>query len=166
MIPLSWCIRTFRACFRPLAGFWLLNLMHSTSKHRRRPSIPSPCGVLVIKLEKAQQMQQAAQIFRPLAGFWLLNSETEKGETRAGKRFRPLAGFWLLNQTQKERRTHVHYFRPLAGFWFLNGSVRGLSRHRHFKFPSPCGVLVLKYRIMMYQAQRIKVSVPLRGSGS
>ena len=36
-------------------------------------------------------------------------------------------------------------FRPLAGFWFLNGTFLKYTR-AYIKFPSPCGVLVLKSR--------------------
>ena len=38
-------------------------------------------------------------------------------------------------------------FRPLAGFWFLN-SKRLLEKRRLLRFPSPCGVLVLKCKRM------------------
>ena len=37
----------------------------------------------------------------------------------------------------------VNRFRPLAGFWFLK-FVRVRHISSHCRFPSPCGVLVLK----------------------
>ena len=39
-------------------------------------------------------------------------------------------------------------FRPLAGFWFLNDLNFRIPSFRD-EFPSPCGVLVLKY-VMIY----------------
>ena len=80
-------------------------------------------------------------------------------------------------------------FRPLAGFWFLNSMSSERSRAR-LSFPSPCGVLVLKWSSFFEKALLLDrfrplagfwflndyqgyekslkgdVSVPLRGSGS
>ena len=60
-------------------------------------------------------------------------------------RFRPLAGFWFLNNKEKGvTQFKQNGFRPLAGFWFLNPyPYRACACCRGF--PSPCGVLVLKY---------------------
>ena len=63
-------------------------------------------------------------------------------------------------------RQDVHRFRPLAGFWFLNYNNKVLDLDV-LEFPSPCGVLVLKFDD--YEEQYSvdwPVSVPLRGSGS
>ena len=35
--------------------------------------LPSPCGVLVLKLRKRAQNVKENHRFRPLAGFWFLN---------------------------------------------------------------------------------------------
>ena len=57
-------------------------------------------------------------------------------------------------------------FRPLAGFWFLNHQPDPHSRYST-TFPSPCGVLVLKFFATGELKERHRnVSVPLRGSGS
>ena len=37
-------------------------------------------------------------------------------------------------------------FRPLAGFWFLNGIAEEYVKKNTGTFPSPCGVLVLKFK--------------------
>ena len=84
---------------------------------------PSPCGVLVLK-----------SLIKVLC---------------IGKRngFRPLAGFWFLNAHGDGAKPHgFDCFRPLAGFWFLNTSTSTGARCSR-KFPSPCGVLVLKYDV-------------------
>ena len=81
-------------------------------------------------------------------------------------------------------------FRPLAGFWFLNSADTITFDEATIKFPSPCGVLVLKsmtlarldyirigfrplagFWFLKPFAGRVAwieehVSVPLRGSGS
>ena len=56
--------------------------------------------------------------------------------------------------------------RPLAGFWFLNEQERYVTLMRK-RFPSPCGVLVLKCdNDLCLCTESALVSVPLRGSGS
>ena len=55
--------------------------------------------------------------------------------------------------------------RPLAGFWFLNGQGVGGKHHGTGRFPSPCGVLVLKFlRNDTNPCRAGDVSVPLWGS--
>ena len=55
--------------------------------------------------------------------------------------------------------------RPLAGFRFLNGQGVGGKHHGTGRFPSPCGVLVLKFlRNDTNPCRAGDVSVPLRGS--
>ena len=61
----------------------------------------------------------------------------------------------------------ISCFRPLAGFWFLNIGADVKTVVNENGFPSPCGVLVLKFTADEIEAivEEI-VSVPLRGSGS
>ena len=40
-------------------------------------------------------------------------------------------------------------FRPLAGFWFLNYLFDVLVESDSHGFPSPCGVLVLKFMLIV-----------------
>ena len=61
------------------------------------------------------------------------------------RRFRPLAGFWFLNDVYQIVIKHAPAsFRPLAGFWFLNEGDFAVQNAQWLRFPSPCGVLVLK----------------------
>ena len=56
--------------------------------------------------------------------------------------------------------------RPLAGFWFLN-KAEIVNQSVMNRFPSPCGVLVLKSKYSgISSTTTTLVSVPLRGSGS
>ena len=82
-------------------------------------------------------------------------------------------------------------FRPLAGFWFLNKSQAKKRAQYPDEFPSPCGVLVLKFTdsdcwvsqlsyfrplagfwflnigvTATSEDEAALISVPLRGSGS
>ena len=49
-----------------------------------------------------------------------------------------------------EREEIIAYagFRPLAGFWFLNYIINDGTPIFRDGFPSPCGVLVLKWKTM------------------
>ena len=68
------------------------------------------------------------------------------------QRFRPLAGFWFLNHRRRPSSvTTLISFRPLAGFWFLNIMNPIINNAALAMFPSPCGVLVLKFLTSMYE---------------
>ena len=83
--------------------------------------------------------------FRPLAGFWFLNKQRNPQNCLKQSCFRPLAGFWFLNDVYQIVIKHAPAsFRPLAGFWFLNEGDFAVQNAQWLRFPSPCGVLVLK----------------------
>ena len=154
--------------------------------------LPSPCGVLVLKLLDVPFEPQHGFRFRPLAGFWFLNSVAVVNFRPSTPNFRPLAGFWFLNyaspyrwrrcpplpspcgvlvlkfsRLHTQRLTLCHSFRPLAGFWFLNLYAQAMDALGMVQLPSPCGVLVLK--CLADDTVRLsfsEASVPLRGSGS
>ena len=62
------------AGFRPLAGFWFLNMGRKAGGEEMPLLFPSPCGVLVLKLDADRVTVDIVDSFRPLAGFWFLNS--------------------------------------------------------------------------------------------
>ena len=55
--------------FRPLAGFWFLNIDRFRMFARAASVFPSPCGVLVLKCEYYHANNTEENRFRPLAGF-------------------------------------------------------------------------------------------------
>ena len=108
---------------------------------------PSPCGVLVLKLNTMNTITVTTTYrFRPLAGFWFLNDGKETGKSLACL-FPSPCGVLVLKWLRADLDLlYKESFRPLAGFWFLNyNSTRYCYISYWIKFPSPCGVLVLKY---------------------
>ena len=66
--------------FRPLAGFWFLNIDRFRMFARAASVFPSPCGVLVLKCEYYHANNTEENRFRPLAGFPILASPVATGE--------------------------------------------------------------------------------------
>ena len=84
------------------------------------------------------------------------------------KCFRPLAGFWFLNFFRHcDDDGYVTVFPSPCGVLVLKLKYGHIGTYYGGRFPSPCGVLVLKLSEKnWYGADYIRVSVPLRGSGS
>ena len=88
--------------------------------------------------------------------------------TNLDEGFRPLAGFWFLNDYCHDGKgSYQQWFPSPCGVLVLKYWTHKYIQMVKKRFPSPCGVLVLKF----VQASRLlhtfqKVSVPLRGSGS
>ena len=54
-------------------------------------------------------------------------------------------------------------FRPLAGFWFLKNHRRPCTKGGRKRFPSPCGVLVLKWKTTQPYRWPMRCFRPLAG---
>ena len=82
--------------------------------------------------------------------------------------FRPLAGFWFLNDLKDELKALAkEQFPSPCGVLVLKYVLSRMLDNLFTVFPSPCGVLVLKSLHTGVDAQgNPLVSVPLRGSGS
>ena len=127
--------------FRPLAGFWFLNVLMELVC-REYSEFPSPCGVLVLKYFGEYPNPFENEWFPSPCGVLVL------------KLFKYLVGGL------------VAVFPSPCGVLVLKSFGKAVD-FKALPFPSPCGVLVLKY--MNKVAEMLdanKVSVPLRGSGS
>ena len=90
-------MRSFLHSFRPLAGFWFLNLVDWTHGKDKYLEFPSPCGVLVLKYYFSHMENGCEAVFPSPCGVLVLKSEKENVYHGYQFRFRPLAGFWFLN---------------------------------------------------------------------
>ena len=132
-----WPIGSVRG-FRPLAGFLLLSFPR---RYGGSGEHASRWGRLCLACTSVAMKIYGLRPWRPLRHTACATSPALAGE----------AGGTL---------------RPLAGFWFLNEQERYVTLMRK-RFPSPCGVLVLKCdNDLCLCTESALVSVPLRGSGS
>ena len=125
--------------FRPLAGFWFLNIDRFRMFARAASVFPSPCGVLVLKCEYYHANNTEENRFRPLAGFPYLSFPRRYGGS--GEQREPMGALVPC----------VHFCRY---GWFtacVHGAPSGTLR-----VPPP----------PLWQGRLEIRSVPLRGSGS